>query len=156
MIEKEQNKNVRNYLDKYWGYTTRMIDEVMATGQTPRKAEYLDDKILTTTQKKDNLRKYMMDNFQYTERQLDEIQETGKAPSLKYEDVKDEPVWNNPISPNHYQQGKIQVIDFITDQQFNWIEGNIVKYISRYKTKNGVEDLKKAQFYIKRLIDENS
>ncbi len=63
---------------------------------------------------------------------------------------------NDPVSPQHYQQGKIQVIDFITDQQFNWVEGNIVKYIARYKTKNGLEDLYKAQFYLKRLIDENT
>ena len=63
---------------------------------------------------------------------------------------------NDPISPQHYQQGKIQVIDFITDQKFNWLEGNIVKYICRYKTKNGLEDLYKAQFYLKRLINENT
>jgi len=148
-IQRHQ-KNIRNYLSKYWGYTARMIDEVMETGVTPHRAEYLEDgsmiegkRLLTTPEKKRNLRDHMKEKFNYTDRELNSIEE-------------DESVNNDPISPQHYQQGKIQVIDFITDQQFDWLEGNIIKYISRYKTKNGIEDLKKAEFYIKRLIDENS
>ena len=159
-IQKQQ-KNIRNYLSKYWGYTARMIDEVMETGVTPHRAEYLEDgtriqgkRLLTTTEKKANLRKYLSDKFQYSTRVLDEIEENGESSSMKYMDKPTEE--SDPISPQHYQQGNIQVIDFITDQQFDWLEGNIVKYISRYKTKNGVEDLKKAEFYIRRLIDENS
>ena len=45
--------------------------------------------------------------------------------------------------PSHYNQGKIEVCDFIIDQKMGFLEGNIVKYISRYKRKNGIEDLKK-------------
>jgi hypothetical protein len=56
------------------------------------------------------------------------------------------------INPKHYKQGKIEVIDFILDQQMNYLEGNIVKYISRYKHKNGIEDLKKALWYLSKLI----
>jgi len=55
------------------------------------------------------------------------------------------------INPNHYQKGNIEVIDFILDQNFNYLEGNIIKYVSRYKDKNGLEDLKKAQWYLNRL-----
>lgn len=58
------------------------------------------------------------------------------------------------INPNHYKQGNIEVIDFILDQKFSYIEGNVVKYISRYKKKNGLEDLKKAQWYLNRVIEE--
>jgi len=60
------------------------------------------------------------------------------------------------INPDHYKQGKIEVIDFILDQKFNYLEGNIIKYISRYKHKNGLEDLRKAKWYIKELISVNS
>ena len=56
------------------------------------------------------------------------------------------------INPNHYKRGDIEVIDFILDQNFNYLEGNIIKYVSRYKDKNGLEDLKKAQWYLNRLI----
>jgi len=58
------------------------------------------------------------------------------------------------INPQHYKQGKIEVIDFILDQKMNYLEGNIIKYVSRYKYKNGIEDLKKALWYLNKLIGE--
>lgn len=56
------------------------------------------------------------------------------------------------INPSHYKQGNIEVIDFILDQKSSYLEGNVIKYISRYKTKNGLEDLKKANWYLNKLI----
>jgi hypothetical protein len=61
---------------------------------------------------------------------------------------------NDAINPNHYKQGNIQVIDFILDQKMNYVEGNVIKYVSRYKFKNGLEDLKKAQWYLNKLMLE--
>ena len=61
---------------------------------------------------------------------------------------------DNVTNPKHYTQGKIEVMDFIVDQKMNFLEGNIIKYVSRYKFKNGLEDLKKAAFYLDRLIKE--
>lgn len=58
------------------------------------------------------------------------------------------------INPSHYKQGNIEVIDFILDQKFNYLEGNVIKYISRYKYKNGLEDLNKARWYLDKLIGE--
>jgi len=63
---------------------------------------------------------------------------------------------NKAINPQHYKQGNIEVIDFILDQKFSYLEGNIIKYVSRYKYKNGLEDLKKAQWYLEKLIDANT
>jgi len=57
------------------------------------------------------------------------------------------------INPNHYKQGNIEVIDFILDQKLSYLEGNVIKYISRYKNKNGLEDLKKAQWYLNKAIE---
>lgn len=69
-----------------------------------------------------------------------------------------EPITDNVNHPSHYQQGGKETIETIKDtlaSGFNsYLEGNIIKYISRYKFKNGVEDLKKAQFYLNRLIKE--
>ena len=62
----------------------------------------------------------------------------------------------NPINPSHYRQGNIEVIDFILDQDMDYLEGNVVKYVSRYKYKNGLEDLHKALWYLERLIERNS
>jgi hypothetical protein len=61
---------------------------------------------------------------------------------------------DNVNRPQHYTQGKIEVIDFILDQKMNFLEGNVIKYVSRYKFKNGIEDLKKAAFYLNKLIEE--
>lgn len=55
-------------------------------------------------------------------------------------------------SPDYYKQGNIEVWDFIADQGLGYFAGNVVKYVCRYKGKNGVEDLKKARAYIDKLI----
>ena len=65
---------------------------------------------------------------------------------------------DNVEHPSHYLQGNretIEVIKDVTGEGFsNYIVGNIIKYISRYKYKNGVEDLRKARWYIDKLIKE--
>ena len=58
------------------------------------------------------------------------------------------------ISPDYYQKGNIEVTDFIIDQSMSFLEGNIVKYLARYKEKSGIEDLRKARWYLEKLIEE--
>jgi len=60
----------------------------------------------------------------------------------------------NTISPDYYQKGNIEVTDFIIDQSMSFLEGNVVKYITRYKEKSGIEDLRKARWYLEKLIEE--
>ena len=55
--------------------------------------------------------------------------------------------------PKHYTSGAIECIDYINACEFDYLEGNIVKYITRYKHKNGVVDLRKAEFYLRILIE---
>ena len=55
--------------------------------------------------------------------------------------------------PKHYTNGKIEHIDYINGNNMDYLEGNIIKYISRYKFKNGLEDLEKAKFYLNMLIE---
>lgn len=64
---------------------------------------------------------------------------------------------HDPINkPNHYTKGSIEPIEFIKANNLGFLEGNIIKYITRYKYKNGIEDLKKAEFYLKQLIIDSS
>ena len=56
-------------------------------------------------------------------------------------------------SPKHYTQGEIEPIDYILANDLDFLEGNVVKYVTRHKFKNGLEDLKKAEYYLKTLID---
>lgn len=58
------------------------------------------------------------------------------------------------ISPDYYKRGNIEVTDFIIDQSMSFLEGNIVKYLARYKEKSGIEDLRKARWYLEKLIEE--
>jgi predicted 2-oxoglutarate/Fe(II)-dependent dioxygenase YbiX len=55
--------------------------------------------------------------------------------------------------PSHYNSGKIEVIDAIEDWKLDFHAGNVVKYVARHQHKlNPVEDLKKARWYLDRLI----
>ena len=57
------------------------------------------------------------------------------------------------IGGNHYKRFKIQPIEFIALNNFNFLEGNVVKYICRYRFKDGLKDLEKAKHYIEMLIE---
>lgn len=61
------------------------------------------------------------------------------------------------INPDHYKQGGIETIDFMkakmTPVQFEgYLLGNVFKYLSRYQYKNGIEDVRKSQWYLNKLI----
>lgn len=64
---------------------------------------------------------------------------------------------NEKINPTYYKQGKYETIDVILDVTKNlpgdeaYLIGNIIKYVSRYNSKNGIEDIEKARWYAKRL-----
>jgi len=56
-------------------------------------------------------------------------------------------------SPPHYNQGKIEVIDFVEDQSLGFHEAQVIKYVCRARFKGKeLEDLKKAQWYLQRKI----
>lgn len=54
----------------------------------------------------------------------------------------------------HYTQFKIQPASFIAANNLGYFEGNVIKYVCRYKLKNGVEDLNKAKHYLDMLIEK--
>ena len=60
-------------------------------------------------------------------------------------------------NPPHYNQTGIECVEAIaaaTDDGFEYyLQGNILKYLWRYRYKNGIEDLKKAQWYLNKLIE---
>lgn len=65
--------------------------------------------------------------------------------------------YDNVNHPKHYTQGRIEVIsimeDKLTPEEFRGlVKGMVLKYITRERYKNGLEDLKKARWYLDRLI----
>lgn len=68
---------------------------------------------------------------------------------------KDYVVGSDPVNhPPHYKSGGIETIDFIEAKDLNYRLGNVIKYVSRAgkKSSDPIEDLKKAEFYLKREI----
>ena len=59
----------------------------------------------------------------------------------------------NNTGPNHYKDKAVQPWDFIVSNNLGYLEGNVVKYISRWRQKGGVDDLRKAKHYIEKLIE---
>ncbi len=53
----------------------------------------------------------------------------------------------------HYKECAIEPLQYIEANRLGFHEGNIVKYVSRWRIKGGVADLMKAKFYIERLIE---
>jgi hypothetical protein len=53
----------------------------------------------------------------------------------------------------HYKSLKIQPVEYIHANKIGYFEGNIIKYVTRWQVKNGVQDLQKARHYIDLLIE---
>lgn len=57
---------------------------------------------------------------------------------------------------SHYRSQPIQLWDYIVANDIGWLEGNVIKYVSRHKKKAGVQDLLKAKHYLEKLIEVES
>jgi len=82
------------------------------------------------------------------------LQELFSKPVSNKQDL---PINDNVNHPSHYTQGNIECLDAIeasmTPIEFRGaMKANIIKYLWRYEHKNGLEDLKKARFYLERMI----
>ena len=63
----------------------------------------------------------------------------------------------NEADPDHYSNLPMEPWDFIQQNKLDFFEGNVLKYICRWKNKGGVTDLRKAITYIEKIIEgENS
>ena len=53
----------------------------------------------------------------------------------------------------HYKDRKIQPVEFIHANALGYFEGNVVKYVSRWRDKGGIQDLQKARHYLDKLLE---
>lgn len=143
------NVNTEGETGYFWGYDcydgfldeldythikeSQFIEFMGLKDATANRKEYIDiSKDLLDSIKKEGL-----------------IASTGQGSNLILRCERD-----NVNKPSHYTQGAIEPIDYILANDMNFLEGNVIKYVTRYKHKNGLEDLKKAEFYLKKLIEE--
>ena len=80
--------------------------------------------------------------------------EKEKQAMAQSDNIEMEDMVNSPI---HYNKAGIETIDaleaMLVDGFDYYLQGNIVKYLWRFRYKNGIEDLKKAQWYLNKLIE---
>jgi len=86
----------------------------------------------------------------FRDRDREQRQEFGCAQDKAMGD--DKPAKDRQEGGDHYQMA-IQPVDFIEKNGIGFTEGNIIKYIVRYKRKHGLKDLRKAQHYLEMLIE---
>lgn len=82
--------------------------------------------------------------------------ESQWAPMLQYkpEDVAfNKRALDVQVAGNHYKDLAIQPVEYIHANNIGYFEGNVIKYVSRWRNKNGVKDLEKAKHYIDLLIE---
>lgn len=60
---------------------------------------------------------------------------------------------DNQVGGRHYANKAIQPWDYIVANNLGYLEGNVVKYISRWKEKGGIDDLRKVIHYTEKLIE---
>ena len=66
---------------------------------------------------------------------------------------KQESAFDIQVGGSHYKQFAIQPTEFIYKNNLGFLEGNAIKYLTRWKIKGGLEDLKKARHYVDMLIE---
>ena len=64
--------------------------------------------------------------------------------------------FNTQVGGSHYSKYVIQPLEFIVKNKLPFLEGNVIKYVVRWKDKAGLEDLKKARHYLDMLIELES
>lgn len=75
-----------------------------------------------------------------------------EAHILEAKGIKPDPL-DVQVGGTHYTVRRIQPIEYILANNLSFCEGNIIKYVTRYKDKNGLEDLLKARHYLDFLIN---
>lgn len=70
---------------------------------------------------------------------------------LQWTDICEKPN-KEQIGGDHYNNKKIQPIDYIIENCLPYCEGNVVKYVTRHKEKNGAEDIRKAIHYLRFIL----
>lgn len=81
------------------------------------------------------------------------VQDMVDPLSQAFEDAQDKAL-DKQYGGKHYKMLKIQPIEYIMANDLSYTQGNVIKYVTRYKEKNGIEDLKKAKHYIDFMIEE--
>ena len=87
------------------------------------------------------------ENYQYLEG--NEL----RKPSKIFDESWDEPL-TAQVAGDHYKNLAIQPVEYIIANNLSYLQGSVIKYTTRYKSKGGVEDLNKAIHFLQMMIHE--
>ena len=121
------------------------------------KKEVEEEAKMTTVDSNKTEDRQKIDSKETVDRQKeDSKKETDQVPTAEHMAKLYGNIEHDAVNhPSHYTRGKIEVIDFIEDQQLPYHLGNVIKYIARAGYKGDkLEDLKKARWYLDRYINE--
>ena len=121
------------------------------------KKEVEEEAKMTTVDSKETEDRQKEDSNKTEERHIEgSSKEAVQVPTAEHMDKMYGNIKHDAVNhPSHYTRGKIEVIDFIEDQQLPYHLGNVIKYIARAGYKGDkLEDLKKARWYLDRYINE--
>jgi hypothetical protein len=66
---------------------------------------------------------------------------------------KDVPALQIQVGGNHYKTFQIQPVEYIVKNDIPYMEGNVIKYVSRHSAKGGIDDIRKAYHYLKLIAE---
>jgi len=109
----------------------------------------------------ENIRKIRLQNFKrHPEKNIHHALEKRDLPLVDDNTSREEldmlrrPLEKEEVTnPKHYNERKMEPLDYIIANELDFLEGNVVKYITRYTYKGGVNDLLKARTYLEKLIE---
>lgn len=81
------------------------------------------------------------------------LHEYGLAHDVRYLELV-ESTLSVQVGGSHYKKLKIQPVEYIMANNIPYMEGNIIKYVTRWRDKAGIQDLEKAKHYIEMLIEQ--
>lgn len=77
---------------------------------------------------------------------------TGGSMGSILDDCYDSEAIARQVGGDHYKKKKIQPIDFVLQNNLGFAEGNVIKYVTRHKEKNGADDIRKAIHYLEFIL----
>lgn len=153
-LEKEGYTWLHNMVPTKFNAWTSFLEDTIIKKTENGKLKYADRNYYLCNEPDTPIEKYKANKTETTD-PVEKFQTAWKglikSRLIEFTDTSD-----NINNPSHYTAGGIETLDYIkakVSDYPSYAVGNIFKYVSRYEHKNGIEDLKKAQFYLNDLIE---
>ncbi|HAA5484822.1 TPA_asm: DUF3310 domain-containing protein [Listeria monocytogenes] len=153
-LEKEGYTWLHNMVPTKFNAWTSFLEDTIIKKTENGKLKYVDRNYYLCNEPDTPIEKYKAKKTETTD-PVEKFQTAWKglikSRLIEFTDTSD-----NINNPEHYTAGGIETLDYIkakVSDYPSYAVGNIFKYVSRYEHKNGIEDLKKAQFYLNDLIE---